>query len=61
MPNETSEPPDTVTVNDRTFVIEHVPDNMGGVLYACGILSMQFSRAALIENIKRAQGQEWRR
>ena len=56
--NETIAPPDTVTVNGRTFVIEHVPDKMGGVLYACGILPMQFSRADLIENIKRAQGPE---
>lgn len=44
-----------IEINGKKFIIEHID----GIWY-CSILPGRFSRAALIDDIKKAQGPEWR-
>jgi hypothetical protein len=53
--------PDVVEIAGREWTIEHIYLDTSGVpLYGCGILPLRNRREDLIEDIRRAQGPEWR-
>jgi len=50
---------DTVEIAGKQFIIDRVVIG-ANVFYGCGILPLRASRDALISDIKRSQGPEWR-
>lgn len=59
MSDERNPTTDVVEVAGKQFVIDRIAIG-SNVFYGCGILPLRASREALLRDIERAQGPEWR-